>query len=129
MKNGGMVVGKTIWIVFVVTCVSIYLFPKQDNFWTYLSVSYYLSVCGLIVATFLSIQRIHQTINYMILMNSFSKKNFVLLFYVSILIILFLFFPTHTTIFFFLFASYRLREWTEYKEILSFRKAQSNKEK
>lgn len=121
--------GKTIWIVCVVTCVSLYLFPKQDNFWAYLSVPYYLSICGLIAVVFLSVQSIHQAINYMILMDSFSRKIFVLLFYVCILILLFLFLPVHTAIFFFLFAGYRLREWIGYKKILLFRKVQSNKEK
>jgi hypothetical protein len=124
-----MVMGKKFWIVCAAVVVSLYLFPKQDNFWAYLSVPYYLSICGLMVAIFLSIQSIHQTINYMILMQSAFQKTFVILFYVSILIILFLFFPVHSTIFFFLFAGYRLREWMEYKEILLNRKAQSNKDK
>jgi hypothetical protein len=115
--------------VSIATCVSLFLFPQQDNFWAYVSVPYYLSVCGLMVALFFSIQNIHQLINYMILMKTYSKNAFLLLFYACILMILFLFFPTHTTIFFFLFVGCRWREWIEYKEILFLRKEQPNKEK
>ncbi|MCH5584307.1 hypothetical protein MK805_04900 [Shimazuella sp. AN120528] len=120
---------KTIWIVSIATCAALYYFPNQDNFWAYISVPYYLSVCGLIVALFLSTQNIYQLINDMMLMNSTLQKTFVLLFYVCILAILFLFLPAHTTIFFFLFVMYQWREWSEYRGILLLRKEQLNKEK
>ncbi|WP_028775742.1 hypothetical protein [Shimazuella kribbensis] len=120
---------KAIWIVGIATCFTLYHFPNQDNFWAYASVSYYLAVCSLLVAIFLSVQNVHQLINYMALMDCYKKKVFPLLFYTSILAILFLFLPVHTTIFFCLFACYRWREWSEYKGILFLQKEQSNKEK
>jgi hypothetical protein len=120
---------KSIWVVGVATCFALYFFPNQDNFWAYVSVPYYLAVCSLFVAIWLSIQQGHQLINYMVIMDGYKQNILPLLFYASILMILFLFLPVHTTIFSCLFVCYRWREWSEYKGILFLQKEQSNKEK
>lgn len=120
---------KRIWIVSITTAVALYCFPHQDNFWAYISLSYYLSVCGLIVALFLSVQHIYQVINYLMLVKTHSKNIFVCLFYAGVLLLLFLFLPTHTLVFFFLFAVYQGREWKKYKDIFLLPNEQPNKEK
>jgi cobalamin synthase len=116
-------------IIVLATCISLYLFPKQDSFWAYLSVTYYVSVCGMLVALFLTLQHLRKWVNY-ISMTDFEAKNcFVVIFYASIPLLLFLFLPIHTVIFFFWFVCYQWREWKKHRNVILLEKKQPIKQK
>jgi hypothetical protein len=121
---------KTIGILIcVTTSLALVFFPNQDNFWAYVSVSYYVSICSLIVSLYLLIQQLYKGIHYIHFTGFQWKQCWMLLFFTSNGLLLFLFLPTHTMLFFFLFAFSQWREWLKQRSEILLEKKQPIKEK
>ena len=105
-EEGGMVMKQNTKGILICTATSstLVFFPNRDDFWAYLSVPYYVSICSLLLSLFLTSQLLYNWIQYATFTGFQWKQGFMVLFFTSNLLLLFLFLPTHTTLFFFLFA-------------------------
>lgn len=97
---------------------SLYLFPNQDNFWTYTSLTYFLSVLSLSITLYITAHYLRKLMSHLVEM-PFGKTKILLwtVLYSVIPIVLILFLPIHTLIIFLLFGFYQWRVWNEKRKL------------
>src|SRR4051794_30195562 len=109
-------------LICITTILSLVFFPNQDDIWAYISVSYYVSICSLLLSLFLIVQQLYKWIQYFSFTGFQSTHWWMVLFFTGHVLLLFLFLPIHTTLFFFLFAFYQWREWKKHRGIILLEK-------
>ncbi len=106
--------GVSCMIALGAVVLSLYLFPKQDVFWAYLSVHYFVSLFCLVVCFYLSTKKLRQLVSYVIEVPKIKKILFLwILLYLVILIILCCTLPIHSMFLIMLFGLYQWRVWKE----------------